>query len=104
MPTGTGKTVSLLSLIISYQVWKPEVGKLIYCCRTVGEVSKTLEELRVVIAYRDSELGAAAPSTLALSLSSRKNLCIHPVASNLDTRDAVSICSCYLILRWTLHV
>eukprot|EP01127_Copromyxa_protea_P018211 TRINITY_DN5675_c0_g1_i1.p1 TRINITY_DN5675_c0_g1~~TRINITY_DN5675_c0_g1_i1.p1 ORF type:complete len:762 (+),score=107.42 TRINITY_DN5675_c0_g1_i1:36-2321(+) len=89
MPTGTGKTVSLLSLIVSYQLWKPEIGKLIYCCRTVGEVSKTLEELRVVLAYRDSELGEAAPSTLALSLSSRKNLCIHPVASALETRDAV---------------
>jgi len=31
MPTGTGKTVSLLSLILSFQYAHPEVGKLIYC-------------------------------------------------------------------------
>lgn len=30
MPTGTGKTVTLLSLITSYQMAHPEVGKLVY--------------------------------------------------------------------------
>ena len=35
MPTGTGKTVTLLSLITSYQLQHPEVGKLVYCTRTV---------------------------------------------------------------------
>jgi DNA excision repair protein ERCC-2 len=49
MPTGTGKTVSLLSLITSYQAQYEQTGKLIYCCRTVGEVEKTMEELRRVI-------------------------------------------------------
>lgn len=89
MPTGTGKTVSLLALITSYQLWKPETGKLIYCCRTVGEVSKTLEELRAVIAYRDLELGPQAPPTLALALSSRRNLCVHPMVSSLETLESM---------------
>jgi Rad3-related DNA helicase len=40
MPTGTGKTVTLLSLITSYQLAHPEVGKLIYCTRTVPEMEK----------------------------------------------------------------
>lgn len=34
MPTGTGKTVSLLSLITSYQYANPSAGKLVYCTRT----------------------------------------------------------------------
>lgn len=30
MPTGTGKTVSLLSLILSFQYADPSIGKLVY--------------------------------------------------------------------------
>lgn len=33
MPSGTGKTVSLLSLIVAYQQYYPEKRKLIYCSR-----------------------------------------------------------------------
>lgn len=33
MPSGTGKTVSLLSLIVAYQQYYPENRKLIYCSR-----------------------------------------------------------------------
>ena len=40
MPTGTGKTISLLSLITSYQLAHPECGKLVYCTRTVPEMEK----------------------------------------------------------------
>ena len=40
MPTGTGKTITLLSLITSYQLAHPEVGKLVYCTRTVPEMEK----------------------------------------------------------------
>ncbi len=40
MPTGTGKTITLLSLVTSYQLAHPEVGKLIYCTRTVPEMEK----------------------------------------------------------------
>lgn len=40
MPTGTGKTVCLVSLISSYQFAHPEAGKFIYCTRTVPEMIK----------------------------------------------------------------
>ena len=40
MPTGTGKTITLLSLVTSYQLAHPEVGKLVYCTRTVPEMEK----------------------------------------------------------------
>lgn len=90
MPTGTGKTVSLLALITSYQFAHPECGKLVYCTRTVPEMTKTMEELKRVINYRASELAKdreiAAASVgevskptnsgeiLAICLSSRRNL------------------------------
>ena len=53
MPTGTGKTITLLSLITSYQLAHPEVGKLIYCTRTVPEMEKVLQELKELVDYRD---------------------------------------------------
>jgi hypothetical protein len=81
MPTGTGKTITLLSLITSYQLAHPEVGKLVYCTRTVPEMEKVLAELRELVAYRERYLGPAPPAILALGLSSRKNLCIHPTVA-----------------------
>lgn len=54
---GTGKTVCLVSLITSYQFANPEVGKLIYCTRTVPEMMKCIEEIKRVIGYRAEQLG-----------------------------------------------
>jgi len=53
MPTGTGKTVCLLSLITSYQFSKPDkIGKLVYATRTVPEMNHVMEELATVLDYR----------------------------------------------------
>ena len=57
MPTGTGKTVCLLSLITSYQYANPGAGKLVYCTRTVPEMNSVMEELGTVLAYRAEQLG-----------------------------------------------
>ncbi|XP_053908942.1 general transcription and DNA repair factor IIH helicase subunit XPD isoform X2 [Cuculus canorus] len=83
MPSGTGKTVSLLSLIVAYQRARPlDVTKLIYCSRTVPEIEKVVEELRKLLDFYEKELGEKIPF-LGLALSSRKNLCIHPEVSSL---------------------
>ena len=93
MPTGTGKTVCLVSLITSYQFQYPLTGKLIYCTRTVQEMFKTMDEIRRVVAYREKEIGPEGGKVLALCLSSRKNMCIHPRVESGSDREAVdSIC------------
>ena len=56
MPTGTGKTVCLLSLITSYQFAHPSVGKFVYCTRTVPEMNSVMEELGTVLGYRAEQL------------------------------------------------
>lgn len=83
MPSGTGKTVSLLSLIVSYQQFHPNKRKLIYCSRTVPEIEKALAELQRLMEYRATYTAPGDPpeDMLALGLSSRKNLCIHPDVS-----------------------
>ena len=81
MPSGTGKTVSLLSLIIAYQKANPSsLNKLIYCSRTVPEIEKVVEELRKLNSYWESELTKRNQQNnfVGLCLTSRKNLCIHP--------------------------
>ena len=91
MPTGTGKTVSLLSLITSYQFAHPDkAGKLVYCTRTVPEMNSVMEvnellfiylfiylmliyiylfiylqELGVVLAYRTEQLHLDRVSAIA---------------------------------------
>ncbi|GAA5881963.1 hypothetical protein JCM1840_002981 [Sporobolomyces johnsonii] len=82
MPSGTGKTVSLLSLIVAYQYHERKMGrperKLIYCSRTVPEIEKALAELKRLMAYRRDVYNIDDGDFLGIGLSSRKNLCIHP--------------------------
>lgn len=92
MPTGTGKTVCLLALILSYIKAKKPTFKFIYCTRTIVEMEKTLEELKFVmkvreIDFKDSEgeEHLSAP-ILGMCLSSRKNMCIHPEVMKEDDR------------------
>ncbi|CAK1366707.1 DNA repair helicase rad15 [Cercospora beticola] len=77
MPSGTGKTVSLLSLIVAYQQHYPEHRKLIYCSRTMSEIEKALAELKALMKYRTDQLGHEEDFR-GLGLTSRKNLCLHP--------------------------
>jgi DNA excision repair protein ERCC-2 len=53
------QTVCLVALITAYQYQHPEVGKLIYCTRTVPEMIKCVEEIKRVIRYREEQLGPA---------------------------------------------
>ena len=99
MPTGTGKTVCLLSLILSFIKQKKPSFKLIYCTRTIVEMEKTLEELKFVQKTREQDFPASSPDAslgspiLAMCLSSRRNLCIHPKVSKEDDRERVdSLC------------
>ncbi|KAG9079891.1 hypothetical protein FS749_008201, partial [Ceratobasidium sp. UAMH 11750] len=107
MPSGTGKTVSLLSLIVSYQQFYPTKRKLIYCSRTVPEIEKALSELKRLMAYRIAH--AETPEQVAkeraftgLGLTSRKNLCLHPEVSkekkgkvvDARCRDLTSAAAC----------
>ncbi|KAJ8601876.1 hypothetical protein CTAYLR_002699 [Chrysophaeum taylorii] len=96
MPTGTGKTVCLLSLITAYQHEHPEMGKLIYCTRTVPEMEKCLAELKGLRAYRAAELAkdgyrVAQDNFLALCLSSRRNMCIHERVVTESDRERVDV-------------
>jgi len=46
MPSGTGKTVSLLSIIVAYHLQhKQHLTKLIYCSRTVQEINKVKKNM-----------------------------------------------------------
>ncbi|KAI9505848.1 TFIIH/NER complex ATP-dependent 5'-3' DNA helicase subunit [Coemansia spiralis] len=92
MPSGTGKTISLLSLIIAYQQYYPGRRKLVYCSRTVPEIDKALSELKRLMAYRQSQ-GCQDTDFLGLGLTSRKNLCVHPRVSR-ERKGAVVDAQC----------
>lgn len=99
MPTGTGKTVCLLSLILSYIRQKQPSFKLVYCTRTIVEMDKTLGELKFVMEQRARDFPEEDP-LLAMSLSSRKNLCIHERVSQLDDREKVDSACRSLTASW----
>ncbi|OMP05028.1 Xeroderma pigmentosum group D protein [Corchorus olitorius] len=100
MPTGTGKTIALLSLITSYSLSKPQTPlKLIYCTRTVHEMEKTLAELKVLHNYQVKHLGPQA-NILAIGLSSRKNLCVNPTVLAAENRDSVDAGCRKLTASW----
>ena len=73
----------LRNIFLSPPKFYPTKRKLIYCSRTVPEIEKALAELKRLIAYRISraeteEEKEKEKKFLALGLTSRKNLCIHP--------------------------
>jgi DNA excision repair protein ERCC-2 len=107
MPTGTGKTITLLSFITSYQLQRPDMAKLIYCTRTVGEMENVLEELQRTIAYRDKayaedhpEAAKKVPRMLALGLTTRRNLCLHEEVSSKETREESDAACRALTASW----
>jgi DNA excision repair protein ERCC-2 len=90
MPSGTGKTISLLSLIVAYILQYPDkLVKLIYCSRTVQEIEKTVGELKRLIDFYKKQTNNPDLKFLGLSLSSRKNLCIHPEAAKFNLTKEV---------------
>ncbi|CAH0478533.1 unnamed protein product [Peronospora belbahrii] len=92
MPTGTGKTVSLLSLVLAYKYAHPTAGKLVYCTRTVPEMAKCVEEIKRLMTCRIQVYGTKAQIT-AVCLSSRRNMCVHPkVVAHADGEDVDSQC------------
>jgi len=101
MPTGTGKTVCLVSLITSYQLQYPHTGKLIYCTRTVPEMVKCMEEIKRVMEYRVKLLGPQGDkNVLALCLSSRRNMCIHPRINEEGDRETVDTLCRQMTASW----
>lgn len=81
MPSGTGKTATLLSFIVAYMMENPTViRKLVYCSRTVPEIEKVIAELKTLMDYYKKH-STIQPNMTGLVLSSRKNLCIHPDVS-----------------------
>ena len=90
MPSGTGKTATLLSLIVAYMLEYPDVvRKLIYCSRTVPEIEKVIAELKSLMNYYQKNAIGMETNITGLVLSSRKNLCLHPEVSKEREGKAV---------------
>jgi DNA excision repair protein ERCC-2 len=89
MPSGTGKTITLLALITAHIASRPEwhSRKLVYCTRTVEEMRKVMSEARLLLGARSREL-CSKNTLLAVGLASRRHLCVHDQVSRLEG-DAV---------------
>ncbi|KAK6089653.1 hypothetical protein P3W45_001419 [Vairimorpha bombi] len=78
MPSGTGKTVALLSITISYIIHMKKYNnkkiKLVYCSRTVAEIDKALDELDNLIKYIQKY---ETFDFLGVGLTSKKILCVN---------------------------
>ncbi|KAK8894256.1 TFIIH/NER complex ATP-dependent 5'-3' DNA helicase subunit [Tritrichomonas musculus] len=95
MPSGTGKTVCILSLVLAYMAQNDEVGPLIYCTRTIPELDQGIQELRNVVNTRLSISESDFDKKfLGIALSARANLCILPEVLEMPTRgDIDNACS-----------
>ncbi|PIC41192.1 hypothetical protein B9Z55_008698 [Caenorhabditis nigoni] len=89
MPSGTGKTVSLLSLVLAYMISYPDrLDKLVYCSRTIPEIEKCVEEMKVLYDYWEKETGVPV-AKITVAMSARKNLCINEKVAALRFGNTV---------------
>jgi DNA excision repair protein ERCC-2 len=82
-PTGSGKTVAVLSIPLAREQDK----KIIYLCRTHEQMDRVIEELKMI---------SANTNVLGISMRSRKDLCpnefiLENTHSNAEGRFACSI-------------
>lgn len=93
MPSGTGKTISLLSILVAYlHHHADEKRKVVYCTRTVEEMVKTMGEMKKLLHHWEVE-GEALRPLRGLCLTAKKNLCIEPrVTSQSVTGDVDAGC------------
>uniref|UniRef100_A0AAF5DG82 General transcription and DNA repair factor IIH helicase subunit XPD n=1 Tax=Strongyloides stercoralis TaxID=6248 RepID=A0AAF5DG82_STRER len=77
MPSGTGKTSTILSLSVAYMNKYPSsVDKIVYCTRTIPEMHKTAEELRKLLTLYKTKKNYEIPIT-AVTMASRKFMCLN---------------------------
>ena len=89
MPSGTGKTISLLSILVAYlHHHAHEKRKVVYCTRTVEEMVKTMGEMRKLLKHWEAE-GEQLRPLRGLCLTAKKNLCIEPSVASLLHPDEV---------------
>ncbi|EGR32513.1 tfiih basal transcription factor complex helicase subunit, putative [Ichthyophthirius multifiliis] len=103
MPTGTGKTVCLLSLISSYLLQNQgKFKKLLYCTRTVVEMEKTIEELKFVLENTKKYILEEKREFkfLCTALSARSNLCINPLVQNQQKKEKIDDECLKLTAKW----
>ncbi|BAM80033.1 nucleotide excision repair protein XP-D [Cyanidioschyzon merolae strain 10D] len=91
MPSGTGKTVSILSLASSYiSRWPLVYRKLVYCTRTVEEMEKVLAEAKRLFATMQANRGDPS-ELLCVGLAARSHLCVLEEALH-NPRGVESAC------------
>ena len=85
---GTGKTTTILSLVVAYlREYPGSLQKLVYCTRTVPEMEKVLEEMRRLEEHYsecDEKL-----DFVTVGLTSRKHMCINPEVAKLKEGKAI---------------
>ena len=99
MPSGTGKTTTILSLVVAYlREYPGKLQKLVYCTRTVPEMEKVLEEMRRLDEYYTASNAELGFSTVGLT--SRRHMCINPEVSRLKEGKAVDTKCHSLTMGW----
>ncbi|KIH57306.1 DNA repair helicase [Ancylostoma duodenale] len=94
MPSGTGKTVSLLSLVVAYMRKFPDrLDKLVYCSRTIPEIEKCVEELRALYKFYERQT-----SNDLKQLGRERGLCPYFVAREAIRNATIVVYSYHYIL------
>ena len=78
-----GKTIAVLSALLPYAL--EEKKPIVYCCRTHQQVSRVIEELKMI--------RQLIPIS-GVALKARKELCLHPILTKyaVDSYNAAEIC------------
>lgn len=80
---GVGKTIAVLSALLPNTL--NDNRTIIYCCRTHQQVSRVIDELKMI---------RQLTHVSGVALKARKELCLHPILTKyaVDSQNAAEIC------------
>ena len=99
MPTGTGKTASMFALVTSFKAAYPDkIFKIVFCTRTVSQLEKAAEELRLIMTFLNSHLQTNITSQI---ISARRNLCVNNEVTLNNERTRIDAC-CKKMIKYQM--
>ena len=103
MPTGSGKTAALLSILLAHLAKDDRKVQMVYATRTHAQVKNVVNEMRKFDDFIRANITMEKNSPLCISLAGRHRYCIHPNKPEQKQGDNIDYHCNAMIAPWLVN-